>query len=111
VDLQALAALLAGLEVTALLLEGGSELAAGFLEAGLVDRVALFFAPVILGGARAPTTVGGHGRSLKEAFRLRGITTRQVGDDILIEGEIEREPSRTSEPRTPNPDGNVHWDR
>ncbi len=106
VDLQALAALLADLEVTALLLEGGSELNAGFLEAGLVDRVALFFAPVILGGARAPTTVGGHGRSLKEAFRLSGITARQVGDDILVEGEIERE-MRSAECGVRN----VHWNR
>lgn len=91
VDLQALTFCLAGLEVMALLLEGGSELNAGFLEAGLVDRVALFFAPVILGGARAPTPVGGRGgRSLKEAFRLSSVTTRAVGDDILIEGEIDR---------------------
>lgn len=90
VDLQALAAHLADREMTALLLEGGSELSAAFLEDGLVDRVALFFAPMIVGGAHAPTAVGGHGRSLKEAFRLREITSRPIGDDILIEGELER---------------------
>ncbi|MFQ5520702.1 MAG: RibD family protein, partial [Candidatus Methylomirabilia bacterium] len=90
VDLRELLGVLASREVVALLLEGGGELNAAFLEAGLVDRVALFFAPLLLGGVEAPGLVGGHGRSLKEAFRLGGVTTRRLGDDFLIEGEIER---------------------
>jgi len=90
VDLPVLAEVLAQREVTALLLEGGGELNWAFLEAGLVDRVALFAAPLVLGGAQAPGLVGGAGRSLKEAFRLARLTLRQVGDDFLIEGDIER---------------------
>jgi len=91
VDLGALMTELAGREVTALLLEGGGELNAGFLEAGLVDRVLVFVAPILLGGQRAPTPVEGAGRGLKEAFRLARMTVRAVGDDLLIEGEIARE--------------------
>lgn len=90
VDLPALLGALAEREVLALLLEGGGELNAAFLEAGLVDRIALFVAPLFLGGAGAPGLVGGGGRSLKEAFRLRGLTVRQVGEDLLIEGDAER---------------------
>jgi diaminohydroxyphosphoribosylaminopyrimidine deaminase/5-amino-6-(5-phosphoribosylamino)uracil reductase len=90
VDLTALAAELARREVTALLLEGGGELNAGFLEGGLVDRVAVFVAPMLLGGRDAPTPVGGPGRGLKEAFRLTGMTARPVGRDLLIEGDIAR---------------------
>ena len=90
VDLTALAAELARREVTALLLEGGGELNAGFLEGGLVDRVAVFVAPMLLGGRDAPTPVGGPGRGLKEAFRLTGMTARLVGRDLLIEGDIAR---------------------
>lgn len=90
VDLTALAVELARREVTALLLEGGGELNAGFLEAGLVDRVAVFVAPMLLGGHDAPTPVAGPGRGLKEAFRLTGMTVRPVGGDLLIEGDIAR---------------------
>ena len=90
VDLSALTAELARRDVTALLLEGGGELNAGFLEAGLVDRVAVFVAPILLGGGSVPTPVGGPGRGLKEAFRLTGMTVRAVGRDLLIEGEIAR---------------------
>lgn len=89
-DLPALLGTLAEREVVALLLEGGAELNAAFLEAGLVDRVALFMAPLLLGGAGAPSLVGGGGRSLKEAFRVRGVTVRQVGEDLMIEGDLER---------------------
>ena len=90
VDLGALVVELARREVTALLLEGGGELNAGFLEAGLVDRVAVFVAPMLLGGQGAPTPVGGPGRGLKEAFRLSAMTVRPVGTDLLIEGDIAR---------------------
>ena len=90
VDLPALLGALAEREVVALLLEGGAELNAAFLEAGFVDRVALFMAPLLLGGAGAPGLVGGGGRSLKEAFRVSGVTVEQVGDDLLIEGDVER---------------------
>lgn len=92
VDLSALLLRLVELEVAALLLEGGGELNAAFLEAGLVDRVRLFVAPVLLGGRQSPGPVGGAGRALKEAFRLRGVTVRPVGEDLLIEGDLEREP-------------------
>lgn len=97
VDLNALMADLAQREVTALLLEGGGELNAGFLEAGLVDRVLVFVAPMLLGGRQAPTPLEGPGRGLKEAFRLTGMTVRAMGEDLLIEGDIARG------------DADVHW--
>lgn len=99
VDLHALVTDLAQREVTALLLEGGGELNAAFLEAGLVDRVLVFVAPILLGGREAPSPLGGAGRTLKEAFRLSSITARPLGEDLLIEGNIARE----------NED--VHWPR
>lgn len=88
VDLVALMRWLSDREVITLLLEGGSLLNAAFLESALVDRVACFIAPKILGGERSPTPVGGIGRSLKEAFRLSGLTVRSVGEDVLLEGDI-----------------------
>lgn len=75
-------------DVRAILLEGGGEVHAAFLDAGLVDRVTLFVAPLILGGRAAPTVVGGAGRELKAAIRLGPMRVRAVGDNLMIEADI-----------------------
>jgi diaminohydroxyphosphoribosylaminopyrimidine deaminase/5-amino-6-(5-phosphoribosylamino)uracil reductase len=77
-------------EVRAVLVEGGGEVHASFLDAGLVDRVALFVAPLLLGGQTAPAVVGGAGRELKSAIRLGTMTARAVGEDLLIEADVLR---------------------
>jgi len=87
------AALLAQLferEVRAVLVEGGGETHAAFLDAGLVDRVALFVAPLLLGGRAAPGVVGGAGRELKSALRLGPLTVAPLGDDLLLEADVLR---------------------
>lgn len=90
VDLTDLCARLFGMDVTSVLLEGGSELNGGFLDADLVDRVAVFIAPMLIGGAPAPTAVAGHGRVLADARRLSAASVRSVGADWLIEGDVIR---------------------
>ena len=77
-------------DVRAVLVEGGGEVHASFLDAGLVDRVALFVAPLLLGGRSAPSVVGGAGRELKSAVRLGAMTVRAVGDNLLIEADVEQ---------------------
>jgi len=77
-------------EVRGVLVEGGSEIHAAFLEAGLVDRVAIFVAPRLLGGRAAPGVVGGSGRALKDGVRLQDLAVRSVGDDLLIEADVAR---------------------
>jgi diaminohydroxyphosphoribosylaminopyrimidine deaminase/5-amino-6-(5-phosphoribosylamino)uracil reductase len=71
--------------VQSLLLEGGPTLARAFLEAGLVDKLLLFVAPTIAGGG--PPVVPGLDRPLD----LTQLTSRQVGDDLLLEAYL-REP-------------------
>ena len=92
VDLGALLAELFAREVRAVLVEGGGEVHGAFLDAGLVDRVALFAAPLLLGGRRATPVVGGAGRELKSAVRLGGFAVTTMGDDLLIEADVVREP-------------------
>jgi diaminohydroxyphosphoribosylaminopyrimidine deaminase/5-amino-6-(5-phosphoribosylamino)uracil reductase len=88
VDLADLAVRLHALDVIAMLVEGGAELNAGFLAAELVDRVAVFVAPRLLGGATAPTPLGGPGRSLAEAVALTHVTARALGADWLLEADV-----------------------
>lgn len=87
VDLAALMDELGRREVTSVLLEGGPTLAAAALDAGLVDKVAAFVAPLLLGGAAAPGPVGGTGvPTPAEGLRLERVRVRRVGGDLLITG-------------------------
>ena len=88
VDVTDLAARLFALDVTSVLLEAGGDLTGAFVQARLVDRVAAFVAPTLLGGAEAPTPVGGHGFTLPRALRLTSLTTRPLGPDWLLEADI-----------------------
>jgi diaminohydroxyphosphoribosylaminopyrimidine deaminase/5-amino-6-(5-phosphoribosylamino)uracil reductase len=90
VDLRALLEVLRALDVIAVLVEGGGELGGALAEAQLVDRVAFFVAPRLLGGRDAPGPVEGRGRSLKDALPLAGVGTRRLGEDLLIEADVAR---------------------
>jgi len=90
VELGALLSELFTREVRAVLVEGGGEVHAAFLDAGLVDRVAMYIAPLLVGGRGATPVVGGVGRELKSAIRLGGLAVTGLGDDLLIEAEVLR---------------------
>ena len=77
-------------DVRGVLVEGGAEVAASFVDADLVDRVAMFFAPLVLGGRTAPPVVGGVGRELKRGLVLESLDVRRVGDDLFIEADVRR---------------------
>ncbi len=78
-------------EVTSLLVEGGSEVHASALNEGIADKLALFYAPKIIGGREAVGIVGGAGaNALSEAIEIEEMTTRSVGEDILVEGYLKR---------------------
>lgn len=66
-----------------LLIEGGSTLAATFIRAGLVDEIAWFRAPILIGGEGLPA-LGALGLTdLKSATRWRPVATERIGDDVL----------------------------
>jgi len=76
-------------EVTSLLVEGGAELAAGLLDAGVVDALALFLAPRLIGADGRPL-LGSLGVSaLADAPALLETTVREVGPDVLVEGLLQ----------------------
>lgn len=90
VDLPELMQRLGAQGLQSILLEGGSRLNAAALAAGIVDRVMVFVAPVLLGGSQGPGMFAGPGvERLSQAIRLRQVRVERCGDDTLIEGEIE----------------------
>jgi diaminohydroxyphosphoribosylaminopyrimidine deaminase/5-amino-6-(5-phosphoribosylamino)uracil reductase len=69
--------------IRSVLLEGGPQLAAAFLRAGLVDKVVAYVAPALLG--EGPAAIGSIGvGSIEAARRLRVADVRQVGGDVRI---------------------------
>jgi diaminohydroxyphosphoribosylaminopyrimidine deaminase / 5-amino-6-(5-phosphoribosylamino)uracil reductase len=89
-DLRAALGALAEREVRAVLVEGGGEVHGAFLDAGLVDRVAVFVAPRLLGGRGATSVIEGPGTPLKSAPHLTAFEVTTLGDDLLIEADVQR---------------------
>ena len=81
-------ATLASAGVQSLLVEGGATIHGAFIAAGLVDRVALFLAPRLLGGGVPIAT--GAGLPLENALRLGPLAVRAVGEDLLITGDVQQ---------------------
>src|SRR3989440_2200166 len=73
--------------IQSVLIEGGPFLAALLLEAGLVNKVTFFVAPIIVGGQDAPSAIGGSGvEKIADALQLDRVEVAQHGRDVEITG-------------------------
>ncbi len=76
------------------LVEGGATVAGNLIDAGLVNKVTFFLAPMIIGGRDAPSAIGGQGAErLIDALDLVDVEVVQRGRDFEITGY----PSRTKD--------------
>lgn len=74
-------------EIISILVEGGSKVLGSFIDQRLVDKVYAFYAPIVIAGEKAFTTIGGNGvKSVGEALRLKNVDIKRFGDNILIVG-------------------------
>ena len=75
--------------VTSLLLEGGPHLAGSFLDAGELDEVRLFVAPILLGGRTARDPLEGEGvERVADALRALTLTCEPSAGDVLISARL-----------------------
>lgn len=75
--------------ITSVMIEGGGRLATAVLQAGVVDKLVLMFAPILIGGKKAPTLLQGEGiEKLTEALCIKQLTVERIGDDVLLEGYL-----------------------
>lgn len=89
VDLVAALQLLARRGIMHLLLEGGGNLLGSAFDHRLIDHIAAFVAPRLIGGTGAPSPIGGSGLAfMHQAYRLEQISYQTFAEDLLIEGEV-----------------------
>jgi diaminohydroxyphosphoribosylaminopyrimidine deaminase/5-amino-6-(5-phosphoribosylamino)uracil reductase len=80
---------LGAMDVTSILLEGGPHLAGAFLDAGEIDELRLFLAPLLLGGSAARDPLEGEGVArISEALHALSFSCESVGEDLLISARL-----------------------
>lgn len=78
---------LAELDIGSVMLEAGGRLNGAMLDAGLVDKMVLFLAPIIVGGRESPSSFDFPGVSrIADAYRLERVETEMIGDNICLTG-------------------------
>ncbi len=75
-------------DVVRLLVEGGSRVHGAMLELGLVDRAAIFVAPVVVGDTGKPLAATAGPERIADAWRLSHVRIRRLGDDVLVTGDV-----------------------
>jgi diaminohydroxyphosphoribosylaminopyrimidine deaminase/5-amino-6-(5-phosphoribosylamino)uracil reductase len=88
-EMAAIIKFLGQIEITSLMIEGGSMINAAALTSGIVDKVFLYYAPRILGGPESIPFVAGAGfKSIGEAVRVKSIRLHRFGEDFAVEGYL-----------------------
>ncbi len=89
VDLEKLFEILGERGITSILVEGGGILLGSLFDCGLVDKVIVFIAPIIIGGSEAKTAVGGKGvDKVANSLRLERVSVERFGEDLMVSGYV-----------------------
>jgi diaminohydroxyphosphoribosylaminopyrimidine deaminase/5-amino-6-(5-phosphoribosylamino)uracil reductase len=90
-DLKWLMKKLGEMKITHIMIEGGSSLNSHAIEEGIVDKVMFFIAPKIIGGKDSYPAIGGSSfRQLSNAWQIKDLNMKKIGEDILVEGYIKK---------------------
>ena len=79
---------LGAMGISSVLLEGGPHLAGAFLDAGEIDELRLFLAPLLLGGSARDPLEGEGIERISEALRALTMSCESVGEDLLISARL-----------------------
>ena len=82
-DLAAVLAFLAGQGITRLLVEGGAQIHASFLRAGLFDELVIYRAPSLLGQDARNVSGDFNIKDLSRRLDLKPVERRVLGEDIM----------------------------
>jgi len=88
-DMSGVVRRLGELALTSLLIEGGAMVNWAALDAEVVDKVFLYYAPKILAGTGSVPFAGGSGyRHIKEAAHVKSFRLHRFGEDFAVEGYL-----------------------
>ena len=88
VDLVSLMQMLGQRQIDSVFVEGGAILNDSLFRLGLVNRVEVFVAPKVFGGAQAKSPVEGEGiAEVSEAKQYRLVDMKKIGQDVLLSYE------------------------
>ena len=80
---------LANREMNSILIEGGADLNASVIKAGVVDRLVAFISPILIGGAKAPGFLAGQGvMKVNDAIKLKNFEVIKLGEDLMVEATL-----------------------
>ena len=92
IDLKQLMQQLGANGIDSILLEGGATLAYSAFEAGIIDKVQFYIAPMLIGGSTSRTALGGSGIAhLSDAYGLNDVQVRKIGKDLCITAYVNRQ--------------------
>jgi diaminohydroxyphosphoribosylaminopyrimidine deaminase/5-amino-6-(5-phosphoribosylamino)uracil reductase len=88
-DLRSVVERIGAMDTLSVLMEGGALINWAALQAGIVDKVFLFYAPKILAGTGSVPFAAGTGfRRISEAAQVRDVTIHHFGEDFAVEGYL-----------------------
>jgi diaminohydroxyphosphoribosylaminopyrimidine deaminase/5-amino-6-(5-phosphoribosylamino)uracil reductase len=87
-DLATVLRRLGELEITSLMIEGGSTLNDAALVAGVVDKIFLYYAPKILGAGAVPFAAGAGFAPRRDAAQVERVHLHRFGEDFAVEGYL-----------------------
>lgn len=76
------------MDITSVLLEGGSEVAASAIREGLVDELNIFYAPKIVGGDGISMIAGLNIDKMSKAINVENMNIKKIGREFMVEGYI-----------------------
>lgn len=74
------------MDITSILLEGGSKVASSAIKEGLVDEVNIFYSPKIIGGDAISMIAGLNIDKMKNAINVSDINIKKIGQEFMVEG-------------------------
>ena len=91
IDLDKLLLGLGQKQITSVLVEGGAILLGSLCDRNLVDKVNVFISPIIIGGEKARTAIGGKGvDKVVNSLKLEHVKTKRSDSDMMITGYVGR---------------------
>ncbi len=76
------------LNISSLIIEGGSRVAASALKAGIVQKINFFYGPKIIGGSGRSGIENLGVARLEEALKLSALRVRRLTPDFMVEGYL-----------------------